>query len=158
MIDTLALSAAESGLLRYEYKQRSNVGHSSVYYCIEEEGLSVTGDGERLPARLRESLLSSATMITKFITDVSTKFNPFSKRGKTCRIFLAHLPASARRTMKINIIILPRTSREGSTLRLKFKDGKEMQLDTQKLSINDVMEEVDRHTRMLNRQADLMGN
>ncbi|MCJ1300355.1 39S ribosomal protein L44, mitochondrial [Hypocenomyce scalaris] len=97
-------------------------------------------------------------MITKFITDVSTKFNPFSKRGKTCRIFLAQLPPSARQTMKINTKILPRTSREGSTLSLKFKDGKELQLDTEKLTIKDVMEEVDRHSRMLNRQADLMGN
>lgn len=164
----------------------------------------MTDEGERLPERLRgkshiawdvpfpmwliflASLLFSATMITKFITDVSTKFNPFSKRAKTCRIFLAHLPSSARQTMNIDTKILPRTSREGSTLSLKFskfirssnlrlsgimpvneekilictltEDGKEMQLDTEKLTINDVMEEVDRHSRKLNRQADLMGN
>lgn len=37
-------------------------------------------------------------------------------------------------------------------------DGKEMQLDTEKLKINDVVEEVDRHSRVLNRQADLAGN
>ncbi|KAA6415429.1 MAG: ribosomal protein L44 [Lasallia pustulata] len=97
-------------------------------------------------------------MITKFITDVSTKFNPFSKRGKTCRIFLAQLPPNARQNMKINTKLLPRTSREGSSLSLKFKDGKEMQLDTEKLTINDVTEEVDRHSRMLNRKADLIGN
>ena len=124
-------------------------------------------------------------MITKFITDVSTKFNPFSKRGKICRIFLAQLPPNARQNMKINTKILPRTSREGSSLSLKFstsnytqhltacrilysstneltcsfiEDGKEMQLDTEKLTINDVTEEVDRHSRMLNRQANLMGN
>lgn len=127
-IDTLALSTAES---RYEQEQS---------ICIEEEkeGLSVTDDGERLPEQFRgkshtlwdgpfpmwliflASLLFSTTMITKFITDVSTKFNPFSKRGKTCRIFLAHLPPSARQTMKINTKLLPRTSREGSSLSLKF--------------------------------------
>lgn len=33
-----------------------------------------------------------------------------------------------------------------------------MQLNTEKLTINDVMEEVDRHSRMLNRQADLIGS
>lgn len=33
-----------------------------------------------------------------------------------------------------------------------------MQLDTEKLKINDVVEEVDRHSRGLNRQADLAGN
>ena len=38
------------------------------------------------------------------------------------------------------------------------EDGKELQLDTEKLSINDVMEEIDRHSRGLNRQADLSGN
>ncbi|MCJ1242947.1 39S ribosomal protein L44, mitochondrial [Trapelia coarctata] len=97
-------------------------------------------------------------MITKFLTDVSTKFNPFSKRGKTCRIFLSQLPPNARQTMKINIMQLPRTSREPSTLNLKFKDGKELHIDTEKLSIKDVIEEVDRHSRGLNRQADLLGN
>ncbi|MCJ1252656.1 39S ribosomal protein L44, mitochondrial [Lignoscripta atroalba] len=97
-------------------------------------------------------------MITKFITDVSTKFNPFSKRAKTCRVFLAHLPPNARQTMKITTKLLPRGSKEGSMLSLKFKDGKEMELDTEKLSIKDVMEEVDRHSRGLGRQADLTGN
>ncbi len=38
------------------------------------------------------------------------------------------------------------------------EDGKEMQLDTEKMNIKDVMEEVDRHSRKLNRQADLLGN
>jgi len=38
------------------------------------------------------------------------------------------------------------------------EDGKEMQLDTEKLKINDVIEEVDRHSRILNRAADLAGN
>jgi len=60
--------------------------------------------------------------------------------------------------MKINTKLLPRDSKEPSTLSLKFKDGKEMQLNTEKLSIKDVMEEVDRHSRGLNRRADLLGN
>lgn len=33
-----------------------------------------------------------------------------------------------------------------------------MQLDTEKLKMTDVVEEVDRHSRILNRQADLAGN
>ncbi len=37
------------------------------------------------------------------------------------------------------------------------EDGKEMQLDTEKLKINDVEEEVDRHSRRLNRKAELAG-
>ena len=59
-------------------------------------------------------------MITKFITDVSTKFNPFSPRAKTCRVFLSHLPPNARQTMKIDTKLLPRDSKEGSFLNLKF--------------------------------------
>lgn len=45
------------------------------------------------------------------------------------------------------------------TLRLRIvaEDGKEMQLDTEKLKINDVEEEVDRHSRTLNRKAELAG-
>ena len=38
------------------------------------------------------------------------------------------------------------------------EDGKEMQLDTEKLSIKDVEEEVDRHSRVLNRKAELSAN
>lgn len=34
----------------------------------------------------------------------------------------------------------------------------EMQLDAEKMSIKDLMEEVDRHSRLLRRQADLAGN
>ena len=116
-------------------------------------------------------------MITKHITEVTTKFNPFKKPAKTCRVFLAHLPANARQSMKINTKVLARDSAEPSSLKLKFstsaglrnylgrevltistEDGKEMSLDTEKMGINDVVEEVDRHSRMLNRKADLGGN
>jgi len=97
-------------------------------------------------------------MITKFITEVRTTFNPFTKNAKTCRIFLASLPPNARQIMKINTKILPRGSLAKSTLDLKFKDGLEMKLDTEKLSINDVMEEVNRHSRGLNRKAELSGS
>lgn len=34
----------------------------------------------------------------------------------------------------------------------------EMQLDAAKMSIKDLMEEVDRHSRLLRRQADLAGS
>lgn len=59
-------------------------------------------------------------MITKYITDVSTKFNPFKNSAKTCRSFLAHLPSNARQIMKVNTQILPRHSQEPSSLSLKF--------------------------------------
>ena len=59
-------------------------------------------------------------MITKHLIEVTTKFNPFTKKAKTCRVFLAHLPPNARQTMKINTQILPRGSREKSSLHVKF--------------------------------------
>ncbi|CAO1597931.1 39S ribosomal protein L44, mitochondrial [Xanthoria calcicola] len=97
-------------------------------------------------------------MLTKFITEVTTTFNPFRRPGRTCRVFLAHLPANARSTMRITTNILPRDSQDRSLLKLKFKDGMEMQLDAEKMSIKDLMEEVDRHSRLLRRQADLAGS
>ncbi|KAI9784757.1 MAG: 39S ribosomal protein L44, mitochondrial [Geoglossum umbratile] len=100
-----------------------------------------------------------AEMITRFITEVTTKFNPFSPRAKTARIFLSLLPPNARQAgMKINTTLYPRGSKERSVLSLKFKDGKEMKLDTEKLQIKDVMEEVDRHSRILGRQEELTAN
>ncbi|KAI9745219.1 MAG: 39S ribosomal protein L44, mitochondrial [Claussenomyces sp. TS43310] len=97
-------------------------------------------------------------MITRFITDVSTVFNPFSAKSKTARLFLSFLPSNARSIMKINTKLLPRASREKSSVQLKFKDGKEMKLDAETLGIKGVMEEVDRHSRLLARQEELSGN
>lgn len=59
-------------------------------------------------------------MITRFITEVTTVFNPFRRPGRTCRIFLAQLPPNARQTMKINTKVMEKSSREPSLLKLKF--------------------------------------
>ncbi|KAF8857012.1 mitochondrial ribosomal protein L44 [Acephala macrosclerotiorum] len=97
-------------------------------------------------------------MITRFMTEVTTVFNPFSPKAKTARLFLSFLPPNARQTgMKINTKLLPRASKEPSFLELKF-NGKEMKLDTEKLGIKGVTEEVDRHSRILARQEELTGN
>ncbi|KAN0122519.1 mitochondrial ribosomal protein L44 [Hyaloscypha variabilis] len=97
-------------------------------------------------------------MITRFITEVSATFNPFLPRAKTARLFLSFLPPNARQTMKIDTKLLPKTSRESSFIQLKFKDGKQMKLDAEKLGIKGVVEEVDRHSRILSRQEELNGN
>ncbi|OTB03089.1 hypothetical protein M426DRAFT_12913 [Hypoxylon sp. CI-4A] len=95
-------------------------------------------------------------MITRFITEVNTKFNPFSKRSIATRLFLSSLPPNARQTgMQIHNTVLPRASRSTPVLQIKFKDGKEMQLDTEKLGIKGIIEEVDRHSRALQKQSDL---
>ncbi|KAH8732793.1 39S ribosomal protein L53/MRP-L53-domain-containing protein [Phaeosphaeriaceae sp. PMI808] len=98
-------------------------------------------------------------MITRFLTDVRVTFNPFSLRSKPARLFLSLIPPNARLDgMKIESKMLPRGSKEAATLAVKFKDGKEMNLDLSKMRITEVMEEVDRHSRQLARKEDLTGN
>lgn len=115
-------------------------------------------------------------MITRFLTNVNVKFNPFSARAKPARIFLSLIPPNARADgMTIVTKMLPRASKEPATLDLKFstftpgldhsghsnsstEDGKEMTLELEKMRITDVMEEVDRHSRQLARKEELAGN
>jgi large subunit ribosomal protein L53 len=60
-------------------------------------------------------------MITRFITEVNTKFNPFSMRSRATRLFLSYLPPHARSEgMQINTTLLPRTSTEANSLIVKF--------------------------------------
>lgn len=98
-------------------------------------------------------------MLTKYITAVRTTFSPFNARsGKTARNFLALLPPNARSTMSIDVKVLGKNaSAQPASLALKFKDGKEMQLDLEKMKIKDIQEEVDRHSRVLRRQEELAG-
>ncbi|KAF9879917.1 putative 39S ribosomal protein L53/MRP-L53 [Colletotrichum karsti] len=95
-------------------------------------------------------------MITKFMTEIKTKFNPFSPAAKSARLFLSFIPPAARSSgMTINTTLLPRTSTEPPSLLVKFKDGKEMNLDCERMGIKNLIEEVDRHSRGLQKQADL---
>ena len=59
-------------------------------------------------------------MITKFITEVNVKLDPFKRSGKVCRLLLSQLPANARQMMKINTKVLAKGSQEPSLLELKF--------------------------------------
>ncbi|KAF1912471.1 39S ribosomal protein L53/MRP-L53-domain-containing protein [Ampelomyces quisqualis] len=98
-------------------------------------------------------------MITRFLTDVRVTFNPFSPRSKPARLFLSLIPPNARLDgMLIDSKMLPRSSKEPASLTVKFKDGKEMHMDLDKMRITDVMAEVDRHSRQLARKEELSGN
>lgn len=97
-------------------------------------------------------------MITRFITEVKTAFNPFSPKAKTARLFLSFLPPDARSNgMLISTQLLARTSTVPSSLNVKFKDGKEMNLDCENTAIKGIIDEVDRHSRSLQKAADLNG-
>ena len=116
-------------------------------------------------------------MISRFITEVRTKFNPFSPNTRSVRLFLSNLPPTARKNgMMIQTQLLPKASTETSSLYIKFstspgpelapdkqpltnfpptEDGKEMNLDCESMGIKSMIEEVDRHSRQLQKAADL---
>jgi len=110
-----------------------------VVYCISSQSLricfvchppmtlmplhSLTNDRLTSAFPVSGFLLSShqTIMITRFLTDVRVKFNPFSPRAKSARLFLSLIPPSARADgMKVDTQMLPRTSKEPPTLGLKF--------------------------------------
>jgi large subunit ribosomal protein L53 len=63
-------------------------------------------------------------MLTRFITEVSTVFNPFSPKAKTARLFLSFLPPDARQDIKVTTRLLPRASRDPSVLQVKFSKSR----------------------------------
>ncbi|KAI5819115.1 39S ribosomal protein L53/MRP-L53-domain-containing protein [Pyronema omphalodes] len=97
-------------------------------------------------------------MITRHLTNCAISFNPFTKAGKTARIFASLLPPDARMNgMKITTTVLPRESKVGGLVDVTFKDGHNIKLDTSKMSVNDLVEEMDRHSRGLERKDNLSG-
>jgi large subunit ribosomal protein L53 len=64
-------------------------------------------------------------MITRFIAEVTTKFNPFSARAKVARLFLSNLPPNARKDgMNISTEMLSRNSVQPALLSIKFSTYK----------------------------------
>ncbi|KAH0832666.1 mitochondrial 54S ribosomal protein YmL44 [Fonsecaea pedrosoi] len=111
-------------------------------------------------------------MITTYLTSLKARFNPFSASSKIPRLFLTLLPADAHKTLKISSTALPRRSSEPSTLELGFKDGKVVKYSWgaeapqqasskkgsgEKVTLTDIVEEVDRHARVLARKEELAG-
>lgn len=137
-------------------------------------------------------------MITRFITEVTTKVNPFSAKSKSVRLFLNSLPPNARsQGTAISTKLLPRSTADKNSLVVKFsmlkkpnppprkqgneatpmlsdfsfslgtwrltfgrakkkkEDGKLLDLDCEQMTIQGLIEECDRHSRALQKQADL---
>lgn len=97
------------------------------------------------------------------ITTFRTAYNPFSRAARPCRLFLGMLrtpdtiPTSSPTHIDIKVKQLPRNSTESPTMTIGFKGGKELTLDVGKrgLKIGDVIEEVSRVGRALQREASL---
>ena len=119
-------------------------------------------------------------MITKYLTTLKATFNPFAASSKIPRLFLTVLPANAHKTIKITSKALPRASTDASTLELEFKDGKVVKYSWggesqavegaqrsvamkgkkrvgEKVTLQDIVEEVDRHAKGLARKEELAG-
>ena len=119
-------------------------------------------------------------MITTYLTTLKATFNPFAPSSKIPRLFLTVLPADAHKSIKIVSTPLPRTSSAPSTLELGFKDGKVAKYSWgtnakpvegdqigatamgkkgagDKVTLKDIVEEVDRHARQLARKEELAG-
>ncbi|KJZ72588.1 hypothetical protein HIM_07947 [Hirsutella minnesotensis 3608] len=95
-------------------------------------------------------------MITKFMTEITAKFNPFSACSKPARLFLTYLPPNIRSSgTTVTTTLLPRNSPEPSSVQVKFKDGKQLQFNCSKINIQSLVVEVDRHSRQLQKAADL---
>ncbi|KAJ5425652.1 hypothetical protein PENPOL_c002G08186 [Penicillium polonicum] len=97
------------------------------------------------------------------ITTFRTAYNPFSRASRPCRLFLGMLrtpdtiPTSSPTHIDIQVKQLPRNSTDSPTMTVGFKGGKELTLDVGKrgLKIGDVIEEVSRVGRALQREASL---
>lgn len=106
-------------------------------------------------------------MKTSYITSLTTRFNPFTRSSKVPRLVLSLIGPSAQKTIKINTTQLPKSSAEPAMLVVDFKDGKTMKWawdlqgtkvgKKEQAGIQDIVEEVDRHARMLKRKEDLSG-
>lgn len=97
------------------------------------------------------------------ITSFRTTFNPFSPISRPCRLFLNLLrtptttPGSSPNYIDIKVTQLPRASTQHPEMTVGFKDGREMTFDVgkRKLKIGDVVEEVARVGRVIEREQSL---
>ncbi|OQE29788.1 hypothetical protein PENSTE_c002G09003 [Penicillium steckii] len=99
------------------------------------------------------------------IASLRTTFNPFTHASRPCRLFLSLLrtpnttPTSSPNHIDIKVKQLPRASTQQPVMTVGFKGGKELTLEVGKrgLKIGDVVEEVSRVARFLEREASLKG-
>jgi large subunit ribosomal protein L53 len=60
-------------------------------------------------------------MMTKYLTEITARINPFSKRARSARVLLSLVGGEARaRGLLVRSVVLPRASREPPVLELKF--------------------------------------
>ncbi|KAL4926970.1 mitochondrial 54S ribosomal mL53 protein [Aspergillus undulatus] len=99
------------------------------------------------------------------VTTLRTTFNPFARSSRPCRLLLSLLrnpattPASSPTHVNIQVTQLPRTSTKEPVITVGFKGGKEMTFEVGKrqMKIGDVVEEIARVGRTIEREESLKG-
>lgn len=102
---------------------------------------------------------------TSAISSLRATFSPYSPLAKPCRLFLSLLqkptttPAASAKHISITVKRLPRDTKQLPEMTIGFKNGKELKLEVGKLrmSVADVIEEVGREGRVIEREASLKG-
>ncbi|KAB8229212.1 hypothetical protein ETB97_006563 [Aspergillus alliaceus] len=105
------------------------------------------------------------TIPVQTITTLRTSFNPFSQASRPCRLLLSILrnpnttPASSPTHIDIKVKQLPRVSTEQPEVTVGFKGGKELKIEVGKrgMKIGDVIEEIARVGRAIEREESLKG-
>ncbi|PGH23876.1 hypothetical protein AJ80_02125 [Polytolypa hystricis UAMH7299] len=105
------------------------------------------------------------TLPVSAITSLRASFSPFSALSRPCRLFVSLLqtpntvsPISPTH-IKISVQHLPRNSPQLPEMTVGFRGGKELKLEVGKLkmSVQDVVEEVGRIGRVIEREESLKG-
>lgn len=106
------------------------------------------------------------TIPVQTITYFRTAFSPFSRLSRPCRLALNLLqnpttaPANSAAHIDIQVTHLPRNSTQLPEITVGFKGGKEIKLEVGKrqMKIGDVVDEISRVGRLIEREESLKGN
>jgi large subunit ribosomal protein L53 len=105
------------------------------------------------------------TIPVQTITTFRTAFSPFSPLARPCRLLLNILqnpstaPTSSATHIDIKVTHLPRNSTKLPEMTIGFKGGKEVRLEVgkRKMKIGDVIDEIARVGRVVEREESLKG-
>src|SRR5690348_1699096 len=106
------------------------------------------------------------TIPLQTITSFRATYNPFSKLSRPCRLMLSlirtpnTISPSKPTYIDVQVKLLPRTSTQLPEMTVGFKGGKEVKLEVGKhgMKIGDVVEEIARIGRVVEREESLKGN
>lgn len=89
------------------------------------------------------------SMITKYFTKVTIKFNPFGPEARCARSVLSQIPPSLKATCQINLELLNNNSTKSPFVEVVFKDNTVMNGNPAKLKLADFTNMFDKHSKKL---------